>query len=286
MDEPSPIFIDVKDIPAPEREFLETYSRIPPEEVIPHVIAIRNEAFAIYPWPCIGQLHFLYFTLANSQFYPALLARLTSTSTSTSPPPSLLDVGCCFGQDLRKLIVDGVSPSQIAGLDLAPAFNTLGYKLFRDDVPRDGRPALQFDFYPRDILDDTADWTPIAKRFDVIHTAHFLHIWDWDTQVKVACRLVSFLKPQAGNSIVGTLLATEGEEGAEGKVLERFDRKGQYFRHDLSSFDRFWGVVGESVGIKLGVQASFAKIDLPEDLKGAAWAHSGMGSIEFQVTMV
>ncbi|PYH91161.1 hypothetical protein BO71DRAFT_421767 [Aspergillus ellipticus CBS 707.79] len=271
---------DVKDILPPERMFLETYAGIPPEEVVPHVVAIVT--FAIHPWPCIGHLRFLHFTLANYPFYPRLLARLlTAPDNANDNDPKLLDVGSCFGQDLRKLIADGVSPSQIAGLDLDSAFHDLGYKLFRDDTPLGDRPALVYDFYPRDILDGRADWTPLVARFDVVHAANFLHIWDWDTQVRVACRLGSFLRRKAGGCIVGCSLGVK----SGGREMNGYDGRGSCFRHDLESFERFWALVGERMGVLWRVEARVVPLELPKELQGVGWANDGMGSVEFEVTM-
>ncbi len=50
---------------------------------------------------------------------------------STSPA-RLLDVGCCFGQDLRKLVVDGVPSERLVGLEPESKFLDLGFELFAD----------------------------------------------------------------------------------------------------------------------------------------------------------
>lgn len=153
MDSSPPLFIkdeDVKDLPEPALELLETYANIPAQDVIPHVLTLvcflaflysnkrhqprtqvnvndyqRNEAFVLHPWPCIGRLRFLCPSLPTYAAYPRILTKLKSDSSA-----ALLDVGCCFGQDLRKLVLDGVDPSQLAALDLVPR------------VLRDGQEAL------------------------------------------------------------------------------------------------------------------------------------------------
>jgi SAM-dependent methyltransferase len=122
---------------------------------------------------------------------------LKNDSTTT-----LFDVGCCFGQDMRKLVLDGVMPAQVVGLDLVPKFHELGKELFRDG------DKLELEFYVRDILDDAADWKPLENRFDVLHLTSFLHIWNWDGQMKAAERLIKLVKPRAGSLLVGSGLGT------------------------------------------------------------------------------
>jgi hypothetical protein len=50
-----------------------------------------------YPYPCIGGFHFLKFGLASNPNYQSVLDRVKQGQT-------LLDLGCCVGQELRKLV--------------------------------------------------------------------------------------------------------------------------------------------------------------------------------------
>lgn len=50
-----------------------------------------------FPYPCIGQFRFLSLGIANSPHYDEVLQRLRGGE-------KLLDVGCCFGQEIRKLV--------------------------------------------------------------------------------------------------------------------------------------------------------------------------------------
>ena len=55
----------------------------------------RDVAFQVFPYACIGQLHFLNLSLRTHPTYTQLLERLTQGSQT------LLDLGSCFAQDLR-----------------------------------------------------------------------------------------------------------------------------------------------------------------------------------------
>jgi UDP:flavonoid glycosyltransferase YjiC (YdhE family) len=43
-------------IPDSARRLLETYSGIAPDAIVQHIIDIRNEAWRVHPYPCIGQV--------------------------------------------------------------------------------------------------------------------------------------------------------------------------------------------------------------------------------------
>ncbi|KAK7723900.1 hypothetical protein SLS64_000231 [Diaporthe eres] len=152
MDEPKPTFqpnVGSKDksvgwydqtfhgIEPAARALLEEYSHIPPGEVDQYVIAMedrestnpttskRDKAWDIFPYPCIGQFRFLNLSLSKKPSYERLLERLRDGAT-------YLDVGCCIGQDIRKLVHDGAPGGSLHGAELQEGFIGLGYDFFRD----------------------------------------------------------------------------------------------------------------------------------------------------------
>lgn len=212
-------------------------------------------------------MRFLRLNLASYPYYPAVLDLLKENSDAI-----LLDVGCCFGQDIRKLHVDGVPGRQLVGLDLVPEFNNLGYELFRD------ADRLNFDFYARDILNDDADWAPLRGRFDILHLTSFLHIWDWAGQVKAASRLAEFTR--SGTLLVGSQLGSG--TGGEFPSLE----SGQMnFRHNEKTFQELWDEVGKNTGTVFKVQNTYFKVmtDVIQQNLGQPWAEPTMGIFVFEV---
>ncbi|OTB08315.1 hypothetical protein M426DRAFT_52070 [Hypoxylon sp. CI-4A] len=260
---------DVKDIDPAPRQLLETYAGIPPEEVVPHVLAIRDQAFALYPWPCIGQMRFLRLSLAGYPSYSSILERLQS-----NPDARYLDVGCCFGQDIRKLFIDGVKPEQLVGLDLVPQFNTLSYELFRD------ADKLKFEFHALDLLDDDgADWSPLEGRFDVLHLTSVLHIWNWEGQIKAAQRIASFTKP-------GSVLIGSGLGSGVGGEFRNLEGTGTNFRQSEESFRKFWTEIGDKTGTRWDVKTGFKAIDATRMNMNQDWAEPTMGLLSFKVTRI
>jgi hypothetical protein len=79
-------------IPAETQRLLETYSGIPPAEVFDHAVKLRDEAWKVHQYPCIGQFRFLEpsFTELPDEYLEAI-ERLRNGQ-------KLLDMACCVGQ--------------------------------------------------------------------------------------------------------------------------------------------------------------------------------------------
>lgn len=73
----------------------------------------------------------------------------------------LLDIGCCFGTDLRSLLLAGFAPENVLGIDIQSTFIDLGLDhLFRD------RSIMQERFCTGDMLDrECVTRTPVLARF-------------------------------------------------------------------------------------------------------------------------
>eukprot|EP00741_Cyanophora_paradoxa_P014005 tig00020723_g13519.t1 len=78
---------------------------------------------------CIQEGRFVWPRMSMHPDYSRVLEELRK---DTTPPPLLLDVGCCTGTDLRKLVLDGVPASALVGIELDDRFLELGYELFQD----------------------------------------------------------------------------------------------------------------------------------------------------------
>lgn len=184
----------------PARQLLERYSGYAPEEVEKAVVELRDRAWSIYPYPCIGQFDFLDFQLSQrNDIYPALLARLKGGA-------KLLDIGCCLGHDIRKLIFDGVPSGNLVGAELNQGYIDAGRELFRDQDKTEAR------FIQANVLDNDGPLKELEGQFDVVSFGMFLHLFTWDEQVAVFERGIKSLKAgELGTTIIGNACgATEG----------------------------------------------------------------------------
>ncbi|KAH6611749.1 hypothetical protein B0J18DRAFT_375651 [Chaetomium sp. MPI-SDFR-AT-0129] len=241
---------------------LERYSGIPPDEIEAHVKAIVT--YAVRPYPCLGRWAFLRSPMTELPEYPTVLARLRAPGASES----LLDVGCCFGQVLRRLVVDGVPPAALAGTDLRPEFIELGYELFRD---RDRDDFAGVRFVAGDLLSpdlDGPDSDPDAEGlrtfdggFDIVHAASLFHLFGWDDQVRLGERIVRFFKPDAtGALLLGTQIGVEEPLSTD---MYREAGEGTRYHHNIESFQKLWDVIGDKTGTKWRVTGNLAPVNIP-----------------------
>jgi len=185
------------------------------------------------------------FTFANQPGYQDALRRVKQGG-------SLLDVGCCFGQGLRKLVADGAPAANLYGMDLCPEFIELGYELFLD------REALPAHFIaPVDILllgevgmanDETVRL--LEGKMDVIHLGYFLHLFNWEDQIRAAKNIAKFLSPAKGSLIVGHQV----ESRVSGEFLLPWTEYEEIsaFRHNKTSFKELWKQVPGEWEVKFG----------------------------------
>ncbi|MCJ1478663.1 hypothetical protein MMC13_007344 [Lambiella insularis] len=226
---------------------LEGYAGLAPDEVEKHIYEVRDTAWSIFPWPCIGSFWFLELGLSTHPIYPELLARL-----STAPSTTLLDLGTCLGQDLRKLIFDGASPTQLWGSDIFPAFESAGHALFRD------KDRFRNRFLTADVFAADGALAQTEGSWDVVSIFMFLHVWDLPAQKRVCARILKLLRPQAGSWVVGKQVGSV--KPREWPLRPPFVREGEeknVWRHSVETFREMWEEVGREEGVGLDVQVKY-----------------------------
>ncbi|KAK0652636.1 hypothetical protein B0T16DRAFT_505222 [Cercophora newfieldiana] len=212
------------------RPILEEYSGIAPGDVDAHLFTIREKAWSIFPYGCIGSFGFL-----NLQ--PTLQDPLFQTVTTRLQSPeaaeTFLDVGCSFGQVIRQLIHAGVPSERLYGTDLRPGFLDLGYDLFRDRDPEKSKAT----FIAGDMLrDDDAELDRLTGKIDIIYAQYFFHLFEREDQLKAAKRMVRFLRPGNPNVVIFGRNGGPKVDGWEKYVL------------DANAWRQLWDEVGEATG--------------------------------------
>ena len=231
----------------------------------------RDRSFAIWSYACIGQMRFLSYNLSLLPFYQEVLTRLRAEAV-------FLDAGCCFGQELRYLVHDGIPSSQLYGFDLEPAFIELGYELFRDQT------KIQTTFVSGDVLaspgsTEYGDLVKLQGVADIVFASSFLHVWDWNEMVTAAKSLVSMTRSQPGSIIVGKQLGS-----TEAGRYKMPTASGFNFRHNVESMKRFWDQVGKETDSKWSVEAdTYQGHELTEN-REHAWSEPNMCMIWFNAT--
>ncbi|KAF2667857.1 hypothetical protein BT63DRAFT_426710 [Microthyrium microscopicum] len=222
------------------RKLLHEYSKIPSEQIDEHVETIRKQAFEIFPYPCIGMFRFLDLSIPTTPIYSEVLERLKNGD-------KLLDLGCCFGQEIRKLIFDGAPAENLVGSDLEADFISLGYDLFKD------KNSLTTRFIPADVFDDSSPLWSLNGTFSMIYCGAFFHLFNYDQQVAIALRVVKLLAPKSGSLLmgrqVGNINPSDYDKSGYGKEKSRY-------RHNPESWKKLWEEVGEKTDTKWDVDVT------------------------------
>jgi SAM-dependent methyltransferase len=232
------------------RKIFEEYAGIPPAEVLSHIQAVRDRAWELFPYPCMGLFSFLKMHISKNPAYSTVLKRLLDKKDETT----LVDLGCGLGQELRTLVAAGVPPTSLYGLEVIDGFVELGFELFKD------KATMQSRFIVADLLATPSVPAQLQGKVDFIFAGSFFHLFGWDDQLTLSKRAVEMLKPEAGSMIFGHQLGcVEAEEAVVPKVPS-----GKMYFHNPESFRRFWCIVGEETGTewKVKVASSEAGVDM------------------------
>ncbi|KAJ5256635.1 hypothetical protein N7478_012739 [Penicillium angulare] len=192
------------------------------------------DGFAANPYPCIGHYRFLNLTLLTHPLYESILTRLKSNSNSI-----YLDLGCCFGQDLRQLVYDGVPSSQLTGLDIEGPLMNLGYQLFLDQGTLDSR------FLVADIFKGESQGEPWT---DLLATGA-------DEQIEAAKIIGKLVRKN------GIMVGRQSGSVKPGEVTA-IKPGSTSFRHDVSTLDEMWNRIGEETGTKWKVEGSLDQVGI------------------------
>lgn len=253
--------------PAPSPAFsalLTHYAHIPPAQHATHLLTIRDRAYATHPYPCLGRWRFLSLDLSTHPQYPTVLSLIRDHGAT------FLDLGCCLGQDVRKVAYDLLaSPDgtvtdkddaakevlgHLYAADLQPAFIDAGYALFRDEGVL---PPAQF-LRGADVF-DTSEGNVLGALdggVGVLHVTAVFHLFDWEQQQEVAGKVLRLLRRGDGEKGQGQAegqgakraLVLGSQVGADqGRRVDRSSGLGLVFRHDEESWRRLWeGVMGSN----------------------------------------
>ena len=208
---------------------------------------------------------FLLPSISNLPIYPEILTRVRSGDV-------ILDLGCCFGQDLRLLAAEGGSSGQMYASDINSELWNLGFDLFKD------RDRMLATFIQADILDPDSGLKQLRGMVDVLIANQFLHLFDWEQQVLAIKRIVELSKP-------GTLVV--GYQRAQIPPRQFARPWGNMYFHDQDSFERIWRMVGVATESVWEVEATI--VDLREwgmEQEDIEWMPEGKKGINFAVRRI
>ncbi|TFK40028.1 hypothetical protein BDQ12DRAFT_680236 [Crucibulum laeve] len=200
-----------------ELAFFKTQTGISdPEELKCHIIEVQKKAYEIYGYPCIRRFAFTILKITQSLVYDRLVEMPRKYEGAI-----FLDIGCCFGTDIRKAVADGWSVENVIGSDLRKEFWEYGHDLFKSSptsfpaafVGGDAfeliSPRPPFYTEPetsRPNLQDLSSLTPLQGHISAIHASFFFHLFSEEKQSELACRVATLLSTTPGSFIFGSHL--------------------------------------------------------------------------------
>jgi hypothetical protein len=201
---------------------------------------------------------FLDLTMMTTEIYPKVLQRLQAGE-------KFLDLGCCFGQEIRQLVFDGAPSVNTYGSDLWDDFFSIGYELFRD------KDRLQTTFIAANVFDDSSPLTKLSGQMNIAYTGDLFHLFNLEQQEQIALRIVQLLAPQPDSIIIGR------QSGSE--VPGHYARSGtngpKHFRHNPESWAELWDRVGERTGSRWLVEATMRFPEFISSVPGTGSAKQG-----------
>ncbi|KAI0438002.1 hypothetical protein F4803DRAFT_565609 [Xylaria telfairii] len=231
---------ELTEVNQPFRKLLQGYSGIPSSEIVNHVNDIRERGFKANPYPCIGLYRFTNLTLVTHPLYHTIVDRLKRPNTT------YLDIGCCFGQDLRQLVYDGVPSEHLVGLDIEQPLIELGYELFLD------RQKLNCQFTIADVFKGSRQetWAALQGRgIDVLHCSAFFHLFPLEQQLEAAKEIVSLMK------VGGVIVGRQSGSVKPGNLPAMQDNLYSY-RHDVVTLVDLWHEVGKITNTRWNVEGT------------------------------
>ncbi|KAI5921475.1 hypothetical protein F4810DRAFT_338996 [Camillea tinctor] len=233
-------------IPQAISDILSTYSHIPKEEQVAHVLRLRDRAWKRFPYPCLGDLCFLEL---RPSIHPAykdhVLAPLKKPSADGEPEPLFLDMSSCFGQDVRKLAHDGALVHRLWASDIESELIDIGFQMFND---ADKMPRDHF-LCPGNLLTNSPDdqLKVLDGKVTILHASSVFHLFSLEEQRKIAHRCLRLLRksPDIPTLIIGCQVGNKTARYAPSDDSAQL--YGHRYRHSEQSWREMWtGVCGSA----------------------------------------
>ncbi|PPQ77581.1 hypothetical protein CVT25_011373 [Psilocybe cyanescens] len=265
-----------------ERRFFQLLTGIEDDAKLrDHILAVQAKAYQIYGYPCIRRFSFIKLKIAHLPGYPKALKLLAQRKD-----PILLDIGCCFGNDVRKAVVDGWPVENVIASDLRQGFWDSGHELFKSTPTSFPAAFIAGDIFESSML-ETSDpgspadtnqqpirplrnltsLTPLKHQISAIHASSFFHLFSEERQLELAKRLASLLLPEKGSIVFGQH-GSRPEKGFRMEAIRKEKdtdqvREHAMFCHSPDSWVKLWteGIFGPHQQVKVKVDAELKQVE-------------------------
>ncbi|KAH7910777.1 hypothetical protein BJ138DRAFT_1064440 [Hygrophoropsis aurantiaca] len=220
-----------------------------------HILSVQAKAYAFKPYPCIRAFGFTRLKISKLPAYQGVL-----TLGRERKDAILLDIGCCFGNDARKAVVDGFPVRNVLTSDLRRELWDFGHELFKSTpetfpahfIAGDAlEPSMLEIIPPLDAVNSLDDpcpdlstltsLNPVRGRVSAIHASSFFHLFGEQKQLHLARALAGLLSPLPGSVIFGSHVGRRDEKGPLTEPV--FGQEINMFCHCPSSWEEMWNTV-------------------------------------------
>lgn len=227
--------------------FLQRYSKQILHSELSHADALqridtaRIEASKTYEYRCIRENRFATARINYCDTYHQLKNNKLSHLFNDRPfsELSILDIGCCFGTDIRAMILDGASIHNVFGIDLKQQYIDIGLnQLFCDQQLMADRFAvvdiLQLNFAKQSSIFAER----VSSGIDVIYIGSVYHLLSYEQSSKLT-HIISLIL-NANPTKNGGLLFGRTVGSIESYAYDRTDTKKSdqqlRYMHNIQSF--------------------------------------------------
>ncbi|KAI2776597.1 hypothetical protein F4815DRAFT_337450 [Daldinia loculata] len=239
------------------REVLEKYSKIPPNEVEAEIFKIRDKAWEVVKYPCIGC--FTYLRLLEFGDDEPEMQKAIERLKAPGSQDTFLEIGGFICQTIRRLAFEGVDSARLYGTDLHAEFLELGYEQFRD------RETLKATFVAGDMLLPEEEYAAsslagtLDGKISIIHASNFFHLFSWESQLVICERIVRFFRRDSSAENPAVLFGVHIGRDKPGE-----DEHFRMFLHDETTFQLLWNEVGKRTGTSWKVSSEFPALPRPK----------------------
>ncbi|KAI9713981.1 MAG: hypothetical protein M1820_000711 [Bogoriella megaspora] len=173
------------------RKFIEDYVGVAPDKVEQHVQATQRRAWKVAPFPYVGQMTWLNPYILLHPSHDRVLSRLKAGA-------SIIDCGCMIAPDLRQLAYEGAPTDRMYGFDIESRFFDISYDFYSD------RDRFRGKLLEADVFKSQSPLNNLEGQMDIVWCSKFMHLFNRETQIDVAVRLIKLLKPTPGSMFVGS----------------------------------------------------------------------------------
>jgi predicted TPR repeat methyltransferase len=156
------------------------------QEIRDRILKAQQLGMGIYDYKCIKEMRFATPRCVLHHRYNSIIESIGDGT--------VLDIGCCMGTDVRRMIVDGVPREHIWGVDLRSDFFEVGFLMFND------RDTMKDHFIAADLLvKDTSSWSERLKEgFNIVYCGSVFHLLDEEQICLLANNIYNVLLKPGG----------------------------------------------------------------------------------------